>query len=946
MLFLVTYLKTSIPFFAILITNLLWCQHQTKLVVELLDEKKMLTVQQEILFHNTSKDTISKIVLNDWNNAFSAKNTPLAKRFSDEFVRSFHLSKTHEKGSTQSLVIIDQDRAFLEWCRPDLHPDIVEVTLRKKLNPGEKIKINLVYYIKLPKDKFTKFGYNENGNYYLRDCFILPARSENGKFTYYSQLNCDDIANAPSDIDLIINVPKQLEITTDLNELSLTEEKTHKIYRFNEERIQQISLVLETKKSFERYRNDIIEVNTNLKENRIDAYQKAISIDKITRFVEKSLGQASHSKIVVSQVDYERNPFYGLNQLPSFISPFPDSFLYEIKFLKTYLHQFLKQELRLDPRKDNWIYDALQVYIMMNYIDEYYPDMKMMGNLSKFKLVKGYNLMQINFNEQYSYYYMLMARKNLDQPIGDPKNTLLKFNEQIAGKYRAGLSLKYLDNYLEKEIVPTSIKTFFDLNKRQQTERSDFEKILKVNSKMSLDWFFDTVINSRDIIDYTFSKVEKSKDSISIVVKNKTGVTVPIPLYGLQKKEVVYKKWLENVQTDTLLTFSSNEFERLVLNYKNEVPEYNLRNNWKSFKGFFNNNRPFKFNFLKDLEDPYHNQILYVPTLEYNLYNGIMPGMRIHNKTFLDKPLIFDFNPAYSFLTEHLIGNFSVIANDFKRNSRLFLVRYSFSGQFFDYAPDASYMRLTPMIQFRIRENDFRDNRRQSILVRQVIVDRERSPFVELTEQNSNYSVFNLKYFDVKTEIKNHFAIRTDLQIADSFGKASIELEYRNLFENNSLLQLRFFAGSFLYRNTTSEFFSFGLDRPTDYLFDYPLYGRSETSGFFSQQYVIAEGAFKSKLENPFANEWMTTFNSGINVWNWIEVYGDLGWVKNKNTTPQFVYDTGIRLNLVTDYFEVYLPVQSSNGWEISKPSYAERIRFMFTMTPDVLVGLFTRKWL
>ena len=39
---------------------------------------------------------------------------------------------------------------------------------------------------------------------------------------------------------------------------------------------------------------------------------------------------------------YERNPFYGLNQLPSFISPFSDEFMYEIKFLKTYLNIYLK----------------------------------------------------------------------------------------------------------------------------------------------------------------------------------------------------------------------------------------------------------------------------------------------------------------------------------------------------------------------------------------------------------------------------------------------------------------------------------------------------------------------------------------------------------------------------------------------------------------------------
>ena len=75
-----------------------------------------------------------------------------------------------------------------------------------------------------------------------------------------------------------------------------------------------------------------------------------------------------------------------------------------------------------------------------------------------------------------------MARKNLDQPIGNPKNTLIKFNEKIAGKYRAGLSLKYLDNYLENDIVSNSIKEFYAKNNGKQTLSSDFETILKSKS--------------------------------------------------------------------------------------------------------------------------------------------------------------------------------------------------------------------------------------------------------------------------------------------------------------------------------------------------------------------------------------------------------------------------------------------------------------------------------
>jgi hypothetical protein len=40
----------------------------------------------------------------------------------------------------------------------------------------------------------------------------------------------------------------------------------------------------------------------------------------------------------------------------------------------------------------------------------------------------------------------------------------------------------------------------------------------------------------------------------------------------------------------------------------------------------------------------------------------------------------------------------------------------------------------------------------------------------------------------------------------------------------------------------------------------------------FSQQLILAEGGFKSKL-NPYANQWMTTLNGGYTIWNWIELW-------------------------------------------------------------------------
>lgn len=921
-----------------------YAQHHSKMIVELNPDSKTLNIQQEITYFNQSDDTLTTIVLNDWNNAYSDKNTPLAKRFSDEFYRGFHLAKEEERGSTNNLTIIDSNLLFSSWKRTEKNPDYIEVQLREKLLPNQKTTLHLTYITKIPSDKFTKYGYNDKGEMNLKNWFLTPARYENHTFVSNSNNNLDDIANAVCNFEIELKTPQTIAITTDLNSNVPNKTEGFSNYELQGKNRTDFSLFAEPKSSFISFKNNTTEVLTNLKENKITPIEKAIVINRVMDYVNTLVGIYPHEKIIVSQTDYERNPFYGLNQLPSFLSPFTDEFIFEIKFLKTYLNAYLKTSLRLDPRKDNWIYDGIQVYAMMKYIDENHPDTKMFGSVSRLRLLKSYNLTNLSFNEQYSYFYMLMARKNLDQPLGNPKNSLIKFNEQIASKYRAGLSFRFLDDYLEHDEVNNSIRQFYIENKEKQVSRTDFERILKSNADKDINWFFKAIIDSREIIDYKFTDVSKTKDSITFSVKNKANISVPVPVYGVKKGEIVFKKWLDTNETDTSFTIERKNADKIVLNYNNEVPEYNLRNNWKSLKGFYPTNRPIKFNFMKDLENPYYNQILYVPTLTYNLYDGFSPGLRLHNKTILDKPFIFDINPAYSSKTDNLTGSAAFSVNQNYRNSTLYNVRYSLSGSYFHYAPDAAYLKINPSVQLRIREENFRDNRKQLILFRQVLVNREKSALV-IDNSTENYSVFDAKYINTRTEVTNHFNFTSDVQLSSKFGKVATEFEYRKLFENNFQINLRLYAGSFLYNRTASDFFSFALDRPTDYLFDYNYYGRSENNGFFSQQFILAEGGFKSKLNTPFANQWITTLNGSFNIWNWMEIYGDIGVIKNRNQNEKFVYDSGIRLNLVTDYFELYFPVYSNNGWEIGQNNYNEKIRFVVTFSPKTLINLFNRKW-
>jgi hypothetical protein len=927
-----------------LLSGLAWSQHHSKLVAEVNTETKVVTVVQELLFNNSSNDTLSYIVLNDWNQAYQNTNTPLAQRFSDEFDRSFHLAKDKERGGTQNITVIDKNQSILSWERDDNFPDVIQIRLKEKLLPNQKAAFRLTYSIKVPADKFTGFGYGENGKMNFKNCFLTPSRYENGAFVKNSNLNLDDVSNALSDFDLSLKIPNHLVVDSDLNELRKETIGEQNLYVLSGKNRLLLNLFIDENREFAVYKNDHIAVISNLRDARLTDIQRAIVIDKIVNYTAENLGPYPHEKITVSQNDYDRNPFYGLNQLPNFISPFPDEFMFEIQFLKTYLNNYLHTTLQLDPRKDAWIFDGIQVYTMMKYIEEFHPQTKMMGSVAKMKMLRGYNLVSLDFNGQYSYFYMLMARKNLDQPLGAPKNALIKFNEKIASKYRSGLSLKYLDSYLDNNVVQNSILQFLDLNKTKQTNRNDFESLLTKNSPKEITWFFDKIINSRDIIDFKFDKVTKTKDSISFSLKNKTETNVPIPIYGVKGKNTVFKKWIDVFPKDSVFTVPRNEAEKIVINYKNEVPEFNLRNNWQSLRGFRLNSRPIKFIFFKDLEDPNYNQIVYIPTLEYNLYDGLLPGIRFHNKTILDKPFNFDVNPTISTQTKSLSGKANFMVNQFNRESNLYSIRYQLNGHYLHYAPDAYYTKVNPMVFLRFRPDDFRDNKKEMVSFKYIMIDREKSIFT--TDENTeNYKVFNAKYYNGKTEITKHYNFLADFQLSKSFGKIATEVQYRKLFDNSRQLNLRWFAGTFLYNNNISTFFDFALDRPTDYLFEYDYLGRSETTGLFSQQLLPSDGFFKSMLETRTANQWMTTLNASTNIWNWIEVYGDVGMIKNKNTAEKLVYDSGIRLNLVTDYFELYFPVYSNNGWEIGEKNYGERIRFIVTFNPDTLISLFTRKW-
>lgn len=912
-------------------------------------EKNQISISQEITYFNKTNDILHTIYLNDWSNSFATKNTPLAMRFSEEFKTEFHFAQNEDRGYSV-ITTIHQNEKELNFDRVKDHIDVVQVELEKPLLPNQSYTIHLNYIVQVPNDKFTRYGVTSNGDYNLRYWYMTPA-IYNGKWQYESNSDLDDMYIPASNIRLQVTCPLNYHIESELNKIDYNQIDNNQIVVFSGENRVNSKLFLNNTSRYREIETDHFTVVSNVDDENLSPMDKALVTDKIAHYLTTNLGSYPHKRLLITDIDYRKSPIYGLNLLPSFIRPFPDHFQYELKILKTGLRNYLENTLLINPRTEQWLIDGIQTYYLIKYVDESYPNMKLAGTLSNIWGIKSFHATQLDFNSQYGFLYMHMARQNIDQPLTTAKDSLLKFNENIANKYKAGVGLAYLDDYLGHDLVKTSLLEFLNTYKLEETNTEIFERFLKSKTTKDLDWFFTDYIQSKKYIDYTITKAIRENDSIRVTIKNKSTITVPISLFSFTDKTATSKIWLDGIKDSLTVTIPDTETTRVVLNHDQIVPEFNVRNNTKTLtKALFN--RPLQIRLIKDIEDPDYNQIFLMPIVEFNnIYDGIVLGVKAYNKTILRKPFNYKIAPQYGLKSNSLTGSVSANYNQYVDNSsQLFNVSYGIGASYGSYAEDLFVTKFTPGIQLSFRDKtNLRSNKRQFLSLRYIDINRDSDPTAALTSETNqpNYGVFNLRYNHVERDLVNYSSWFADTQFSENFGKVALNYEYRKLTKNNRQFNLRFFAGVFLYNKTfrNSDYFSFALDRPTDYLFDYNYYGRSESAGLFSQQLIIAEGGFKSQLEPSFANQWITTLNGSMTIWKYIFAYGDVGLVKNHDNNVKVVYDSGVRVSLIEDYFELYFPVYSNLGWEVAQPQYAEKIRFIVTLDFKTLLGLFTRRW-
>ena len=951
--------------FLFFISNVLSQENEYFIDAKFNADNRTIEIYQTIDFTNTTSNNLNYIILNDWAHSYSNPSTPLGKRLSEDFTLNFQRSTKNQRGLT-TIYSMQSKSTILSYNRLEDNVDLIKVNLANVLKPNEKITITIDYKIKIPISDFTGYGIDKNGNINLSEWFITLAKIIDDNWLIESNLDLNDISLDPSLYKFKITFPSKFELISDFEIDTINNSDTYNILTSKKEKRIYNPIIISKNRYFEIFKinnNTVITDLDNISNKKTDSLifkvisyvdkktgNKILSrpsakdsvnfkfiLNKTINYIESKLGSYPINNIVLSKFDQNKDPIYGLNNIPEFLNPFERSFIQEFSLLKRIISIYLNNLYPIHKRKNYWQIKGIEVFLLIDYIENYYPELNLIGKFSKLSIIKNREYSKFKFNDQYRLFDNIISSRNISQSIDYPLDSLTMINHKVINPYKSGLALKMLDDYLGNKNVMKSIYEFSINNKLISSNRT-FIDLLYDNNKGKISWFKD-YLNYNNSIDFSIKKVGSKENNHKFLIKNNSLISLPLKITLKDQNNKTENKWLNKFKNDTILNVNSNS--KIIINSEKYFSEFNFSNNYSSTSKM---KKKTKFVLFRDFDNNLNNQVYYIPIFDYNLYDGLMPGVSFSNSTPIKRPFTYKIEPSYSTKQKEFLGNMNLKYTDYNtnKNNSLYSINYFLGASTFHYKDDLSYNTFFPSVVLAFRDKDLRSNYRQILSMRYISVFREEN---SNSVEYPNYNILNFKYITANSSVEKAFNFKTDIQINKDFIKSSVTFNFRNYYKTNRQYNVRFFAGKFLKNNTKDDYFSFSSFRARDYLFSTNLLGRSENSGFYSQQYIGSEGGFKSKINYEYANDFIISLNSGITVWQWIEGYSGIAAIKNLNEDLIFQYESGIRLNLFTDYFELYFPVYSSLGNELNQTNYLTKIRFKISLDPDTLSSLFTRRW-
>lgn len=933
-------------FFVIFCFGVSFSQHTDSIYldVKLDSTRHELHVKQEFVLVNQSPKTLTEVYLHAWANAYSGKLTVLNKVKLQDRKGALHFSEREDRGGARDLIFLNDENDTILYQEQER--EFLKIELEKPWKRGEIIRLKAEYTVKIPFDAVTRYGRSEKGNYLLKYFFLQPATlNANGKWVLQHYKDFEELSAYPSYYQLKIEHPENYLISTDL-------EKNGEFWTAGN--LEHFRIYL-TKNTEERhsYSDGFSGLNVDFGFG-YDSIEKPI-IDSILpaqiRFLKEHLGELPSDKLFISYKTKKEQEYFGVDDLDAWlfeVKLFTEEEKNALKLFQILSYEYIDRLFSVNKIEDHWLKNGLQFYLMMKYVDENFPVLKLAGHLPDnikllgIKPLYFFHAARLKMNDRYKLLYLYLARQNYDQPINTPFDELSNMNQIAMSGFKTGLTFYLIDEYLENGTFYEMVKNFSEANRGKHISQMDFRNYLIENSPKDLTWFFEDYIDKNDKINFKLVNAKETDQDLEIKIKNKTEFSGPFQIVASKSGIPVAEEWYASAEKTTIVSFPKGDYDKIELNPGYLFPEFNDRDNFIRTRGLFKNGKKLQFKLYSDIENPEYSQIFMNPQIRWNNYDKFLIGMRFHNQSLLTRPFKWNITPKISTGTGKIAGS-GGIQNTFTPQKSIFRsITLGASAKYEHYDRDLTYLKWSGYLTTSFKK-DPRETLSHGFIFSYDNLDKE-VPESEIQTDEDQYGLWNLTYYYSKPDYINESYGSMTLQTTESFQKVMGEIHYRWRFTPKKQLSIRVFAGSFIQNKSNTDYFNFGVNKVSDYAFNLNLLGRSESSGILSQQYVMAEAGFKWQLDFT-VNQWIISTNVDYPVLNMLDIYADFGVYKNKSQHTEFIYDTGIKFKVIPDFLEFYLPVQSSLGFEPAMDKYWERVRFTFNFNLSSIINYLRRGW-
>lgn len=917
-------------------------QQDSVIISAKITENNQISVNQEIIYYNTTNLPLEKIKLLNWISAYKNRDTPLLSRALQDRKNELYFAKSEDLGTTKNLQIKVEDQ---DWIDVSGTEENIYLQLSNTLIPGKSVKIELQYLLKLPEKKFTGYGIGDQ-KLALKYFFIVPDgfEDENLSPKYFQNIEENQSPGNYWKVNFDLPADYFVESNLERTQSNSFQGKLNKDPEFliSKQKSDQIITQIDGQN---------IEIDFGYLLEPDEKQNLEFYLPLQLHFIKNKIGNLPH-KIFITEKFRKDEDFTGIDDLKFWkfhYQLFTNSEKTDLNYFSILSKAIVQRSTIFEKSTDHWLMNGLKTYLEIEYLDRYYKDRKLLGdlpdqlNLFGLKPLKFFRLSKLELNERYGLAYQYILTQNLDQKINEPFENLSNFNASAISHFETGSLFSFIAEKMGRENFDDYVKEYLNKYSGKHIDQKVFLDDLTLASGYSSD-FLENFIQHKNRVNFKLKRYKKIGTDFQVKVKKNTAQSIPFKLETEEKSGEKQTFWFDTDQSKETVEYNipQSNAEKIIINDGYIFPEKNFRDNYLYTNGIFANTKKIKLKVFKDIPNPEYNEIYVNPRLNFNAYDKVLFGLNFKNASLFERKFQYSLTPYFSSGTGQMAGSGGVSysyqpANSFYRN-----LDVGVSASHFHYDYDLTYQKITAFVGINFAKNPRSDIGR-SLGFTYNHLKKDLDPNTIQTEYGK-YNLWNLGYGYSDRTLIHERSCNANFQWMEDFQKISTEFAYRWEFAEDKKISMRFFGGYFISNTAKNDLFDYGISRVSNYAFSYGLLGQSATSGLFSQQLILAEGGFKSYLGTT-ANQWITSVNVDSHVWRWFNVYADAGAYKNKHQNAEFIWDTGVKVKVIPDFLEVYFPIQSSLGFEPSFKDYGQRIRFTLVLNFSAITNYFRRGW-